>query len=1023
VSRVVRFLALPLAVVLCGCGARPATIAVGSKNFTEQIILAELLAQHLEARAGLTVERRVNLGGTLLCHEGLLAGELDLYVEYTGTALTVILDEEPLHDPRQVYDRVRDAYRDRFDVEWTEPLGFNNTFAIVVRGEEARRLGIDTVSAAVPHARRWRAGVGYEFMERADGWNGLVQAYGLRFARPPMTMELGLIYRALQDREVDLIAANSTDGVIEALDMTVLQDDRHYFPPYEAAPIVRRATLARYPALRAALAELAGVLDEARMRRMNFAVDGERRQVREVVAEFRRERLAGEAVAEAGAVPRAGPTPSGPGGPGDGTARMAARLDELVRATDPSRNRFANSERVAYLRQAIEAARLPAQRIALTSNLADELLKINRIDEAIALATPLLQMAERGDPDAPPLEEARDFLALCHMRRGEQENCIARHNVSSCLLPIRAGVHERQEGSREAMRRFTDILRHTPDDLGARWLLNIAAMTVGEYPAGVPEAQRIPPGLFEPEARVGRFRDVAPAAGIVIRAHAGGAIMEDFDGDGLLDLLASSMGLRDPLRLYHNDGNGRFTEIGAAAGLSGEVGGLNMVQADYDNDGDTDVLLLRGGWMQAGGRYPNSLLRNNGDGTFSDVTEAAGILSFHPTQTAAWGDYDGDGRLDLAIGNESIAGDPHPTELYSNNGDGTFSDRSAELGDADLGYVKAVIWGDVNNDGRPDLYLSILNGDNRLLRNDGPRERAGPAGEHWRFTDIAAAAGVRQPRDSFPSWFWDYDNDGWLDILAAGYRITDLGDVVAMHLGRPTRTELPRLYRNNGDGTFTDATHAMRLDRLALPMGCNLGDLDNDGWMDAYFGTGEPSLRGLIPNRMFRNDAGRGFQEVTTSADVGHLQKGHGVAFGDIDNDGDQDIFEEMGGWYEADVAYSVLYLNPGHCNRFITLRLEGRKGNRSAIGARIRVRVTGAGGTRDIHLLAGSGGSFGGNSLQQEIGLGRAAAIEEVEVVWPLPGGRQRYTGLKPDRVYRLVEGEASAVEMPARRFGFPAP
>ncbi len=273
-----------------GCGTSRTTLVVGSKNFTEQIILAEILAQHLEERTGLSVDRRVNLGGTLLCHEGLLAGELDLYVEYTGTALTAILGEPPQRDPRQVYARVRDAYRDRFDLEWTEPLGFDNTFAMVVRGEEARRLGIDTLSAAVPHATRWRAGVGYEFMERADGWQGLVQTYGLVFERPPMTMELGLIYRALKDREVDIIAANSTDGVIEALDFTVLRDDRHYFPPYEAAPIVRRATLARHPAVRRALADLGGSLDEERMRRLNYAVDGEGRQVRDVVTEFLRDR-------------------------------------------------------------------------------------------------------------------------------------------------------------------------------------------------------------------------------------------------------------------------------------------------------------------------------------------------------------------------------------------------------------------------------------------------------------------------------------------------------------------------------------------------------------------------------------------------------------------------------------------------------------------------------------------------------------------------------------------------------------
>ena len=411
--------------------------------------------------------------------------------------------------------------------------------------------------------------------------------------------------------------------------------------------------------------------------------------------------------------------------------------------------------------------------------------------------------------------------------------------------------------------------------------------------------------------------------------------------------------------------------------------------------------------MKTGGRFPNSLLRNNGDGTFEDVTEEAGLLSFHPTQTGAWGDYDNDGWLDLFIGNESMPDDPHPSELYRNNGDGTFGDRTFELGGADFGYVKGVTWGDYNDDGRQDLYISVLGGDNFLFRNDGRRAPAGPRGEQWRFTNVAREAGVAGPSDSFAVWFWDYDNDGREDLFVAGYRITDLSDLVAMHLGQPTRTEMPRLYRNTGDGPFADVTRAVRLDRLALPMGSNFGDLDNDGWLDAYFGTGKPALGALIPNRLFRNDGGKVFQDVTTSADVGNLQKGHGVAFGDIDNDGDQDILEEMGGWYESDVAPHVLFRNPGHGNRFITLRLEGRRSNRSAIGARIKVRVATARGARDVHVTCGSGGSFGGSSLQQEIGLGAATGIEAIEVRWPATGEAQVFRDVAMDRVYRIVEGD----------------
>jgi osmoprotectant transport system substrate-binding protein len=263
-------------------------IVVGSKNFTEQIVLAELLAQEMESRSGLPVERRVNLGGTLICQQALRAGQIDLYVEYTGTALTVVLGEQPSSNAGEVYQRVKADYAQRFGLEVTEPLGFNNTFAIVVRGQDARGSKLRTISDLAPHAPRMRAGFGYEFMERPDGFRGWSETYHLKFAEPPRIMDLGLIYRALKEKQVDVVAGNSTDGVIAALDLAVLEDDRHYFPPYEAVPIVRRETLGRHPELRTVLGTLGGRISEADMRRMNYAVDGEHRDVAVVVREFRR---------------------------------------------------------------------------------------------------------------------------------------------------------------------------------------------------------------------------------------------------------------------------------------------------------------------------------------------------------------------------------------------------------------------------------------------------------------------------------------------------------------------------------------------------------------------------------------------------------------------------------------------------------------------------------------------------------------------------------------------------------------
>jgi osmoprotectant transport system substrate-binding protein len=270
------------------CSKPPQTkITIGSKFFTEQVVLAELLAQHIEARTGIPVIRKTNLGGTLLVHKALLAGELDLYVEYTGTALTAVLNESPQGDSNVVYNRVKQLYADRFHLEVTEPLGFENTFAMVIRGDDAKNLHLQKISDIGPLAPKWRAGVGYEFLERPDGFPGLSQNYGLHFAESPKVMDLGLIYRALVDHQVDIVAGNSTDGLIDALGLFALSDDRHYFPPYDAVPIVRQSTLTKFPRLRAALADLAGKLSAADIRRLNYAVDAQHQEAAAVVRQFR----------------------------------------------------------------------------------------------------------------------------------------------------------------------------------------------------------------------------------------------------------------------------------------------------------------------------------------------------------------------------------------------------------------------------------------------------------------------------------------------------------------------------------------------------------------------------------------------------------------------------------------------------------------------------------------------------------------------------------------------------------------
>lgn len=271
-------------------GCRPShsgRIVVGSKNFTEQVILAEFMAQHIESRLHIPVERRFYLAGSYIAHQAVLADRIDIYPEYTGTALTAILKESPNWDANEVFNRVREQYEERFHLTVTRPLGFNNSFAMVMRGADAHKLGISTLSQAKPFASQWTFGCGYEFLERPDGYQGFVRRYELSFAGKPRVMDLGLLYRALKDHQIDLAAGNGTDGLIAALDMTVLQDDLHYFPPYEAVPVVNNDAMRRFPQLSSTMNELANSISDEEMRRLNYALDGEHRDVVEVVKEFR----------------------------------------------------------------------------------------------------------------------------------------------------------------------------------------------------------------------------------------------------------------------------------------------------------------------------------------------------------------------------------------------------------------------------------------------------------------------------------------------------------------------------------------------------------------------------------------------------------------------------------------------------------------------------------------------------------------------------------------------------------------
>ena len=466
----------------------------------------------------------------------------------------------------------------------------------------------------------------------------------------------------------------------------------------------------------------------------------------------------------------------------------------------------------------------PEQRVAALGELARHHLRLGEVDAAITRIEAAATLAQSAKIRPSLIVQVLRLQGLVYLRQAEVENCVRRHNRECCIFPLAGGgVHTVREPAAKARASFEAALELEPGNIPVVWLLNIVAMAQGEYPDSVPQRHRLPPEAFRSGVEIGRFLDVAPELGVDTLNLCGGVIAEDFDGDGLIDIVTSTFDPSGPMTFYHNLGDGRFEDRSSASRLDDQLGGLNCIGADYDNDGDMDILVLRGAWLLDDGRIRNSLLRNNGDGTFTDVTHAAGLATpARPTQAAAWGDFDNDGDLDLYIANEA-------------------------------------------------------------------RTRTDPA--------------------PYPS----------------------------------------QLFRNNGDGTFTD---------IASEAG--------------------------VTNDLF----------------------GKGVTAGDYDNDGDQDIYHQLGGFYPGDRFQNVLFLNPGHGNRFLTIRLVGTTTNRMAVGARIRLVVETPGGTREIHRAVGAVSSFGGSPLRQEIGLGAAESIRLLEIVWPTSGARQTFPDVPLDSTIRVIEG-----------------
>jgi hypothetical protein len=532
-------------------------------------------------------------------------------------------------------------------------------------------------------------------------------------------------------------------------------------------------------------------------------------------------------------------------------------------------------------------------------------------------------------------------------------------------------------------------------------------MTLGKYPSAVPSQYLLPISAFESKEDIGRFHDVAAKIGLDSFSEAGGVIVDDFENNGRFDVVTSSFESCASMHYFHNNGDGTFTDQTEKSGLANELGGLNIIQTDYNNDGCIDVLVLRGAW-----EFPQrtALLRGNCDGTFTDVTEESGIGDLQTTsQAAVWADINNDGLLDLFIVNES-----GPAQLYLNKGSGKFDEIAllAGLEGDGTSYSKAVVAADYDGDGYVDFYVSNLNGSNYLYHNN----------HNNTFTETAYKAGVLGTGKGFSTWFFDYDNDGLPDIFATSYFVS-VDETVRTYLNMPHNAATLRLYKNLGNGQFQDVTKSVGLDKVFMPMGANFGDLDNDGYLDIYLGTGNPSYASIVPNVLLRNHDGKYFTDITASSGTGELHKGHAIAFADLGNTGNEDIVTAIGGATPGDRHALRVFANPGHNNDWIAVKLVGTKTNHAAIGAKIKVTVQNDGGAeRSIYRTVGSGGSFGASPFEQHIGLGHGATIKSMEVFWPVSGTHQTFTSVAKNEFLEIKELSNDYVRLERKAVGLGA-
>lgn len=584
------------------------------------------------------------------------------------------------------------------------------------------------------------------------------------------------------------------------------------------------------------------------------------------------------------------------------------------------------------------------------------------------------------------------------------ENCLTPGETDRCFLSREPWKPEYKTATHELQQILSGSLTYFPHVLENRWLLNLLHLKTQTHPEGVPDPWRI--SRIESSSDTStRFKNRAPEKKLDLVGRAGSVTMEDFSGNGKYDLMVSEWGFTGgQLRYFVQNEEGEFREQTQEANLSKVKRGLNLEHLDYNNDGHMDLLVLRGAWPRnQPGEQANLLLRNNGSGTFTDVSDSVGLNRVAPTQTVAVADFNRDGWVDLFIGNESTPGQSHPSRLYLNQKGRRLEHVSQQAGVQVNQFVKGATWGDVNNDGWLDLYVSVQGKPNRLFVNEGDTGTGS-------FREAGKQFGVKAPRSSFATGFLDFNNDGLDDLFVATFRkhVSPVASYFNQNPDEEINSSGPFLYENGSEVGFQPIESFPEKEAINHTMGANAGDLNNDGYPDFVLGTGTPSLSALIPNRLILNRNGSSFSSVEQEYGIDHLLKGHGVAIGDLNDDGQPDIYQVQGGGYPVDRGRNLYFENTGTNNNWIQIRLVGSKSSHTARGARIKIVGRTDGQKRTIFHRISSGLSFGASPLKAEIGLGSIGEIKKLIVRWPhVETSRQEIKNVPVNRSITIREGK----------------